>query len=89
MTKNTNITNMTWIKNAAICSYGHKAKVGRITVRTIWKKTLTSSSVRPMANATDVLQPAGLLYSPYPPLLFGRSHVCRQVPPRPRRRERS
>jgi len=41
MTKNTNITSMTRIKNAAICSYGHKAKVGRITVGTIWEKTLT------------------------------------------------
>ena len=27
----------------------------------------SSSSVGPMANATDVLQPIGLLYSPYPP----------------------
>ena len=28
---------------------------------------ISSSSVRPVANATDVLQPVGLLYSPYPP----------------------
>jgi len=41
MTKNTNITSMTRIKNAAICSYQHKAKVGRITVGTTGKKTLT------------------------------------------------
>ena len=27
----------------------------------------SSSSVGPVANATDVLQPIGLLYSPYPP----------------------
>jgi len=47
------------------------------------------SSVGPVANATDVLQPIGLLYSPYPPHLFGRSHIHCQVPPRPRRRERS
>ena len=43
----------------------------------------SSSSVGPVANATDVLQPTGLLYSPYPPRLFGRSHIRRQVPPRP------
>ena len=29
-----------------------------------------------------------LLYSPYPPCLFGRSHVRRQVPPCPHRSER-
>jgi len=39
-----------------------------------------SSSVWPMANATDVLQPIGLLYLLYPPHLFRRSHVCRQYP---------
>ena len=49
----------------------------------------SSSSVGPVADATDVLQPIGLLYSPYPPHLFGRSFVHRQVPPRPQRRERS
>jgi len=27
----------------------------------------SSSSVGPVANATDVLQPIGLLYTPYPP----------------------
>ena len=52
-------------------------------------KMVHSSSVGPMANATDVLQPIGLLYSPYSPHLFGRSNVRRQVPPRPRRHERS
>jgi len=41
MTKNMNIASMTRIKNAAIYGYGHIAKVGRITVGTIWKKTLT------------------------------------------------
>ena len=39
----------------------------------------SSSSVGPMANATDVLQPIGLLYSPYPPRLFGCSHIRHQV----------
>ena len=39
------------------------------------------SSIGPVANSTDVLQPIGLLYSPYPPRLFGCSHVRRQVPP--------
>ena len=47
-------------------------------------KISSSSSVGPVANATDVLQPIGLLHSPYPSILFGCSHVCRQVPPRPR-----
>jgi len=42
-----------------------------------------------MANATDVPQPIDFLYSPYPLRLFGRSHVRRQVPPRPQQRERS
>ena len=31
----------------------------------------------------------GLLYSPLQLRLFGRSHIRRQVPPRPQRRERS
>jgi hypothetical protein len=41
MTKNMNIASMPKEKNAAICSYGHITKVGRITVGTIWKETLT------------------------------------------------
>jgi len=49
----------------------------------------SSSSVGPVANATDVLQPSRLIVLTLSPLLFGCSHVCRQVPPRPQRRERS
>ena len=45
MTKNMNTTSKTRIKNAAICSNGHKVKVGRITVGTICKKTLVPTHI--------------------------------------------
>ena len=41
----------------------------------------SSSSVGPMANATDVLQPSGLIVLTLSPRVFGHSHVRRQMPP--------
>ena len=49
----------------------------------------SSSSVGPVANSTDVLQPSRLIVLTLSPRLFGRSHVRRQVAPRPQQRERS
>ena len=41
----------------------------------------SSSSLGPVANASDILQPWRLIVLPYPPLLFlRRPHFCRQVP---------
>ena len=43
--------------------------------------TSSSSSVGPMANATEVLQPSTLIVITLsPPRLFGCSHIRRQVP---------
>ena len=44
---------------------------------------MSSSSVGPMVNATDVLQPKRLIILALFPRVFGRSHVRRQMPPRP------
>ena len=41
----------------------------------------SSSSVGPVANATDVLQPSRLIVLTLSPPTVGRSHVRRQVPP--------
>ena len=41
----------------------------------------SSSSVGPMVNATDVLQPKRIIVLTLFPRVFGRSHVCRQMPP--------
>ena len=49
----------------------------------------SSSSVGPVANATDVLQPSTLIVLTLSPRLLGRSHVRHQVPPRPQRHKRS
>ena len=43
----------------------------------------SSSSVGPVANTTDVRQPGWLIVLTLSPCLFGRSHVHRQVSPRP------
>ena len=61
----------------------------KITSHQVWTNNHSSLSVGPVANATDVLQPVGLLHSPYTPRLFGHSHVRHQVPPGPQRCERS
>jgi len=46
----------------------------------LYLSSSSSSSVGPVGNGTDVLQPSGLLYSPYPSRLFGRSHVRENWP---------
>ena len=54
-----------------------------------WHSLFFFSSVGPVANATDVLQPSKLIVLTLSPSLFGRSNVRHQVPPRPQRRQRS